>query len=81
MMGSLEVGDFNDSDYESRPESKVQRPGSKGKGILGIDDSASVHESDDDSSSVRRQRVSAIQKLRKKQGNLDIGEKSDYSGD
>lgn len=73
MLGSLDVNDFDDSDYESRPESKIQRPGSRGKGVLGIDDNASAHDSEDDNSSVRRQRIAAVQKLRKKQGNLDIG--------
>lgn len=39
--------------------------------MLGIDEKK-ANDSEDDSSSVRRQRVSAIQKLRKKQGNLGI---------
>ncbi len=71
LMDSLNVNDFNDSDYESRPESKIQRPGSRGKGVLGVGDTGSANDSDD-SNSVRHQRVSAIQKLRKKQGNLGV---------
>lgn len=81
MMGSIDINDFDGSDYEQRPESKVQRPGSRGKGNLGVSQNDSANDSDD-SSSVRRQRVSAIQRLRKKQqGNLGIEQKSEYSGE
>lgn len=38
MINSMNVDDFEDSDFDNRPESKVERPGSKGKGMLGIDD-------------------------------------------
>lgn len=34
MIESLDVGEFEGSGYDERPESKVLRPGSKGKGNL-----------------------------------------------
>lgn len=79
MIESLDVGEFEGSDYDERPESKIQRPGSKGKGNLEIDD-RSCHDSDNDSISIRKQRASAIQKARKK-GNLGIDDKLEHSDD
>ena len=63
----IDFDDFDGSDYEKRPDSRVQRPGSKGKGHLGVSD----NESDgDETMSVRMRRASNIQKMRKKAGNM-----------
>ena len=80
LMQSMEVDDFEGSDYEDRPASRKERPGSRGKGHLGVSDSSN-YDSEDDTNSVRRQRQSAIQRLRKKNDILKMDEKSDYSGD
>ena len=68
MANSLDVDDFEGSDYDERPTSKQERKGSRGKGHLELHDSHD--ESDDDSNSVRRQRNSAVQRLRKKEKDL-----------
>ena len=39
----VEEDNFEDSDFEKRPDSSIQRGGSKGKGHLGIEDSESDH--------------------------------------
>lgn len=74
----MDFDDFDGSDYEKRPDSRIQRTASKGKGHL----SANESESDgDDTMSVRMKRASNIQKMRKRAGNLNYEENSDYSED
>ena len=78
-MKPMEFDDFEGSDYDQRPESRVQRGASKGKDKLGVNEDVSSSDNED-TLSVRRRRNSNIQKLRKK-GNLNLDERSDYSGD
>ena len=74
----IDFDDFDGSDYEKRPDSRIQRPASKGKGHLGVNDS----ESDaDETMSVRMRRASNIQKMRKKAGNMSYDENSSFSED